>query len=1518
MTNNLFDFLRMGGTTNTPPVRHRMRSVLLVLGLVLGSVSVWGGTGSIIFDFEADGAHRSSGNNSYAEGPQEYVQNEIAISCTYMDVVTTGSPLNGNANALGRVAKNKTNSPVLLIGPIDMTDKTITEILYKTMGVAAMSQICEYSTNGTSWNTAVSLTTMPTSATEETSETISVTGTSTFYVRITTSVTSSTSSNRDLQIDDVTISYSYEDGGTPTCATPTFSPVAGAVVSGTTVELSTTTEGATIHYTTNGVDPTTSDATYSTPIEITSATTIKAMAVKSGLDNSSVATAAYTIVTPLTTMDEIFARATEVGGTATEVAVTFDNWVVSGIYTNNKNVFVTDGTKGFVIFDGGASMGFNVGDVLSGTVACKVQLYKGAAEITNLNSSTDGLTVTSGGSAALNTKTIDQLSAVNTGALVTIENLSYDGSVFSDGVNEIAPYNGLFAYTLVSGNNYNITGVVGYYNTLQIMPRSAADIDEIVAVGAPEAPVFSPVAGTYTEVQNVTLSCATDGATIYYTTNGDTPDDGSTEYTGAISVNEDMTIKAVAYKAGVASSIASAAYVINLPLTTMDAIFTKATAVGGTATSVTVVFDNWVVSGVSTNGKNVYLTDGTKGLIIYDNGGSMGFNVGDVLSGTVACKVQLFNGASELTTLNSSSTGLTINTGGVITPIAKTIDALSGVNTGAPIIVNNVQYNGTTLSDGVNTIKPYNTLFAYGSAFETDKYYNVTGIYVQYNTTKEIAPRSVADIEEVTLDDPELSYTPASVTLTVGDALSAPTFANPHSLTVTFSGNNDAVATVDPSTGEITLVGGTGTAVITAHTDGNATYSAGNATFTITVNAYDPRKKATLTSFAIGGVFDVADMIYAAYKGDAANAVYFSATGDEMRLYKPATGKETGGYIVINAKKGCTIDEVIVYNGSSKATTIGCSTTSTLATSGETYAKSASVSFTSLDATVVYIDNIGSDRMDIKKIEVFYTGDAAAVDHYELGGTYQTDFEVGDAFNHDGLEVYMAFDAGGTEKIDLTTGCTFSEPDMTVAGTPTVEISFAGGVITSYDITVAASALLDPELSYDPTSVTLTQGDALSAPTLNNPHTLDLTFSSNKPAVATVDPSTGEITLVGGTGTAVITASFAGDATYQAGNATFTITVNEPVEDLTGTWELATSVAAGDRIIIASIADAGAVTTMGAQNGNNRSGVASTVAGTELTPAAGSKSVTLVDAGDGKFALQLNNGSYLYAASNTNNYLKETAAYAENNNAKWTISIDGEGVATITAQGTNSHNLMRYNPNSGSPLFNCYTSSSTTGTLVTIYKKATPAKDVIRGDLSAGKWGTICPKQTVENVEGASFYQITYLEEQNNLPYNVVFDQIEGTTLTAGQPYFFIAEGEEIKGIKTGAELDAADPAGVNGFYGYIGTSSLALTNIHTEYTPGEDNTFVIYNNSVFRINSATNLKSERCYININATEPTRTPSSASPVRRRIVMGVQNTNAATGMDELNASEAPRKMIIDGKMYILRGEKMYNANGQLVK
>ena len=77
-------------------------------------------------------------------------------------------------------------------------------------------------------------------------------------------------------------------------STPTFSPAAGEVTSGTEVTISTTTDGATIYYTTDGSDPTTS-STQGNTVTITSATTIKAIAVKDGMTNSEVATALYTI-----------------------------------------------------------------------------------------------------------------------------------------------------------------------------------------------------------------------------------------------------------------------------------------------------------------------------------------------------------------------------------------------------------------------------------------------------------------------------------------------------------------------------------------------------------------------------------------------------------------------------------------------------------------------------------------------------------------------------------------------------------------------------------------------------------------------------------------------------------------------------------------------------------------------------------------------------------------------------------------------------------------------------------------------------------------------------------------------------------------------------------------------------------------------------------------------------------------------------------------------------------------------
>lgn len=75
-------------------------------------------------------------------------------------------------------------------------------------------------------------------------------------------------------------------------------------------------------------------------------------------------------------------------------------------------------------------------------------------------------------------------------------------------------------------------------------------------------PTFSPVAGSYTGAQSVTITSA--GATaIYYTTNGSTPTTSSTLYTGPVTVSTSETVKAIATQTGyINSAVGSAAYTI--------------------------------------------------------------------------------------------------------------------------------------------------------------------------------------------------------------------------------------------------------------------------------------------------------------------------------------------------------------------------------------------------------------------------------------------------------------------------------------------------------------------------------------------------------------------------------------------------------------------------------------------------------------------------------------------------------------------------------------------------------------------------------------------------------------------------------------------------------------------------------------------------------------------------------------------------------------------------------------------
>lgn len=90
---------------------------------------------------------------------------------------------------------------------------------------------------------------------------------------------------------------------------------------------------------------------------------------------------------------------------------------------------------------------------------------------------------------------------------------------------------------------------------------SSADFDHAAVAAAPAAaPAFSPGAGNYTSAQSVTLSTATSGASIRYTTDGTTPTNATgTMYAGPVSVSATTTLKAIAFGTGLSDSTVSSA-----------------------------------------------------------------------------------------------------------------------------------------------------------------------------------------------------------------------------------------------------------------------------------------------------------------------------------------------------------------------------------------------------------------------------------------------------------------------------------------------------------------------------------------------------------------------------------------------------------------------------------------------------------------------------------------------------------------------------------------------------------------------------------------------------------------------------------------------------------------------------------------------------------------------------------------------------------------------------------------------
>ena len=145
----------------------------------------------------------------------------------------------------------------------------------------------------------------------------------------------------------------------------------------------------------------------------------------------------------------------------------------------------------------------------------------------------------------------------------------------------------------------------------------------------------------------------------------------------------------------------------------------------------------------------------------------------------------------------------------------------------------------------------------------------------------------------------------------------------------------------------------------------------------------------------------------------------------------------------------------------------------------------------------------------------------------------------------------------------------------------------------------------------------------------------------------------------------------------------------------------ASTLKVGDEIVIAA---KGADYALGTnQKTNNRAAAAVTKDGNKLKLGTTVQKLTLEKGKkDNTFAFATGSG-YLYAASSDKNHLKTESKLSDN--SSWSVAI-ADGAATVIAQGSNTRNIMRYNPNTGKgdPLFACYKSGQQD---IAIYKLET-------------------------------------------------------------------------------------------------------------------------------------------------------------------------------------------------------------------
>ena len=360
---------------------------------------------------------------------------------------------------------------------------------------------------------------------------------------------------------------------------------------------------------------------------------------------------------------------------------------------------------------------------------------------------------------------------------------------------------------------------------------------------------------------------------------------------------------------------------------------------------------------------------------------------------------------------------------------------------------------------------------------------------------------------------PTVTFASKTANAKMGEAYAGQTATiSPAGLALKYSSSNTGVATVNESTGAVTLVAA-GSTTIKASFEGNTNYNAAEDSYTLTV------AKADAVS---------ADL---SFSSQTATATYGDASVTTPTLSNPHQ---------LSLTWSSSKESVATVNSSGAVTIKGAGqTVISAAFAGNDSYSAATISYTltvnKAAATVTFASKTANAKM----------GEAYA------GQTATT--------SPAGLVLKYSSSNTGVAKVNESTGAV----SLVGAGSTTIKASFDGNTNynaaeDSYTLTVSKADAVEVELSFASDKVTATYGDGtVSAPSLNNPQQLSLTWSSSNVNVATIG-NNNKIQIVGA-GQTVISAAFAGDDTYQAKTVSFTLIVNKAAVTVTFDTEAETA-----------------------------------------------------------------------------------------------------------------------------------------------------------------------------------------------------------------------------------------------------------------------------------------------------------------------------------------------------------------------